>query len=872
MRRMAPGAPTRLRTEMRPNPMGIGTPRPRFSWWVTDDRPGARQTAYHVQAAATEADLESSPLWDSGRVESGAQHLIYWGCEPLGSRQQVVWRVRTWDAAGEVSPWSELARFEVGLLYHEDWTAEWIAHPERDTSTSVPCPYVRREFSISGAVKRARLYATARGLMELRLNGRRVGNDELAPGWTDYHRRNQVMTYDVAEYLREGANCFGAMLGDGWYSGYLGFQNNRQVYGKEPSLLAQLEIELETGEKLRVATDRDWRVSTGAILAADLYHGESVDARLEPMGWDQAGFAAEGWRPVAVAARDGALLEPKRMAAVRAIQTLRPRSRTEPAPGVFIFDLGQNMVGRVRLRMRASAGETVVLRHGEMLQDDGSLYTANLRSARCTDTYVARGDAGGETYEPRFTFHGFRYVEVSGLANAPTVEDVTGVVLHNDLEVTGRFETSDPLINQLQSNIVWGQKGNFLEVPTDCPQRDERLGWTGDAQVFIRTACFNMDVAAFFEKWMADVRDAQTPDGVFHHVAPAIGNAWASSAWADAGVICPWTIFRCYGDKEILRENFEAMTRWVDYQHRESKDLVASHTGFGDWLAIDAPDPGRAPTPVRLISTAYFAWTARLLAAAARELGKAAEAQTYERLWERVRETFQNEWVTPNGRVVGNTQTGYLLALAFDLLPEAQRPVALAHLVSDIEGRGWKLSTGFVGTPLLCPVLTRFGRTDVAYRLLHQRAYPSWLYSVDQGATTIWERWNSYTKEGGFGDVGMNSFNHYAYGSVGEWMYATVLGVDLAAESPAFQSFVLRPEPGGELTWVKGSLDAPHGRIEAEWKREGHQVTFRATVPANSVATFRLPAGARECSLGTGSTFPLPAGRHEVTWTSDIGP
>ena len=478
-----------------------------------------------------------------------------------------------------------------------------------------------------------------------------------------------------------------------------------------------------------------------------------------------------------------------------------------------------------------------------MLKADGTVYRENLRLARATDTYICRG-GGTEEWTPRFTFHGFRYVEVTGLDRKPSAELLTALVLHTDMAATGKFRCSNPLLNRLDRNISWGLRGNFLDVPTDCPQRDERLGWTGDAQVFVGTAAFHYDVRDFFRKWLQDLRDGQRADGAYPDVAPDVlgkygPQQFGNAAWSDAGVICPWEIYRHYGDKKILAENYEAMKRWIGYQQRTSKDLIRPRTAYGDWLAIDAVTAQNAPVPCDLVGTAYFAHTTDLMAKIAAVLGRKGDALKFCKLHGRIVEAFRNAYVTPDGRVVGHCQTGYLLALAFDLLPAKLRPKAFAHLVDLIEARGCHLTTGFVGTPLLLPVLTRFGRTDLAYKILLQEDYPSWLYTVRNGATTMWERWNSYTKEHGFGDVGMNSFNHYAYGAVGEWMYAVIGGIRPSA--PGFKKILFAPEPGGSLTSASCELDTPLGRAACRWQLRGRALRGEVIVPPRTKAELRLP-------------------------------
>lgn len=875
----APHAPARLRTEFLVNPQAVAETQPRLSWEVQDDRPGAVQSAYQVQVAATAEALaaERDLLWDSGQVAGDQSIHVRFGGEPLAAWSQCVWRVRTWDAAGEASAWSAPANWGTGPLTEADWAGDWIGAPPRAEDTTAPSPYLRREFSAKPGLRSARLAATARGLYECWINGRRVGEDYFTPGWTEYGYRIPYQVYDVTHLLQDGANAIGAVLGDGWYAGYLAWKDNRSTWGRDIALRATLVLTYADGSVETIGSDADWTCSEGPIRASDLYNGEAYDARLENPAWATVGATGD-WQPVHTYPGDDIPLVPKTTQDVRVTEELAAHEMTEPTPGTYIYDLRQNMVGWARVSLSAPAGTVVTLRFGEMLQDDGQLYTENLRSAKCTDTYTCRGDAE-EVYEPTFTFHGFRYVEITGLDAAPALDAVTGVVLHSDTPRTGSFACSHDMVNQLQSNITWGQRGNFLEVPTDCPQRDERLGWTGDAQVFVRTAAWNMDVSAFFTKWAQDMEDSQTKlgDGRFPHVSPNIlGEGGAACAWADAGVICPWTMYLCYGDTGILDRHFDSMAAWVDFCEREAVDLIRPESGFGDWLAVDAPNPGFALTLKALIGTAYFARCAELVAKAADLTGRADKAAHYRDLHARIKTRWQEEFVTPAGRVMNHTQTAYLLALGFDLMPEHLRETAAKHLVADIEKRGDHLSTGFVGTPFLAPVLSRVGRTDVAYRLLLQDTYPGWFYSIHQGATTMWERWNSYTKDKGFGPVSMNSFNHYAYGAIGEWMYNTVAGIDLDESEPAYKHIVFRPEPGADLTWAKGDLHSMYGPVASHWTLADGTFTLQVTIPANAHATVRLPVSstagvtldgaAADATVVDGrAQLPLPAGSYTIT-------
>jgi alpha-L-rhamnosidase len=861
---MATTGPMNLKCEYFQNPLGIDEIKPRLSWQLNDPGQGARQTAYQVQAASDLELLLSKPdLWDSGTIRTDQSlDIVYTGRKPV-SRQLVLWRVRTWDQSKVVTEWSEPASFEFGLLKKSDWKGQWIGRTIEDRRSSQPCQYLRREFTLKTGVKRARIYVTARGVFELNLNGKKLGNDFFAPGWTDYRFRIPYLVYDISDVLKLGQNAIGAMLADGWYAGHLTWSDVPFTYGEQPSLLLQLVVEYSDGTNEVVATGPDWKTSLGPITRASLYHGETYDARLEMPGWDSPDFADSDWLPAAVFAAPDAAIVAKRNLPVRKHEELATIGQTEPSFGTHVFDLGQNMVGWARIKVRARSGDIIRIRYGEILNTDGTLHTANLRMAQATDYYICRG-GGEETYEPRFTFHGFRYVELTGLCEKPSPGDVTGVVLHSDIPRTGQFECSDPLINRLQQNIVWGQKGNFLEVPTDCPQRDERLGWTGDAQVFVRTACFNRDVSAFFTKWCIDMEDAQMPNGQYPHVVPdVIRDGKSCAAWADAGIICPWTIYLCYGDTAILRRQYKSMTRWIEWQRKHSKQLVLNNSCFGDWLAIDIAenDPGRSPTPRDLISTAYFAFTTAIVAKTAKILGNADDARKYAKLATDIKTAFNREFVSETGRVVGDTQTGYLLALGFSLLSGKKETHAFEWLVADIEKRGWHLSTGFVGTPLLAPVLGRFGRNDVAYKLLTQKTYPSWLCQVLNDATTMWERWNGYTKEQGLHPSTMNSLNHYAYGAIGEWMYAAIAGIDLDPLEPGYKHIIVRPQPGGGLSWARGELETRYGTVRSEWKIENGRFKAEIRIPPNTRATITLPGSKPKVVLAGTYKFDLPAGR-----------
>lgn len=892
-----------LRCEYLVNPLGIDERQPRLSWELRSNRRGARQTAYRILVASSRDQLRRGigDRWDSGRVESATTaHVAYAGAA-LASRDVCHWRVEVWDETGAaVRP--AAAVWTMGLLEPSDWQARWIAaDPEiitRDSDASASTltdpgtpALFRKEFDVPGRVRRATVHATARGVFELRLQGRRVGEDLLAPEWTDYDRRIHYRTYDVTALLQPGRNALAATLGDGWWSGYVGWQETRGRYGSlENSLCVQLEIELAGGRRIVVGTDATWECHTGPILSSDLQMGELYDARRERPGWDTGagesvapgpGVPAFPWLPAREVAAPAARLVAQRSEPVRITEWIKPVSVREQAPGVFIYDLGQNIAGFVRLKLAGvAAGTRVTVRHGERLSPDGSLYTENLRRAKATDVYLAGGRAE-EEWQPHFTFHGFQYVELTGVP-AATIAMLTGCAVHSATPLSGRFECSHPGVNRLWLNGVWSQRDNFLSVPTDCPQRDERLGWMGDAQVFSRTASYNADVAAFFTKWMVDVEDAQTPDGIFPDVAPrlredlrfvGLDGLCGGAGWADAGVIIPWTIWRMYGDRRIIERHWRAMVAWLDYLERVNpRGLREQELGnnYGDWLCIPTDTSFRTHSPMKtLLATAYWADDAAKLARMAAELGRQDEARRFQAMFERVRDAFQREFVRSDGRMAVEMQTAYLVALAFDLLPEELRAPAAEHLVGNIRDLDWHLSTGFIGISHLNPTLTLTGHADVAYRLLLQDTFPSWLYPVMHGATTIWERWNGWTQEEGFFNPHMNSFNHYSLGSIGEWLYRHVAGIELDPEVAGFARFVLRPFVNRSLSFARATYRTIQGEIASDWRIRGRAFTWKIRIPANTTAIVTVPSAAGTDVTEAGAPLAAAAGVGDIQRDGD---
>ncbi|MGC0414397.1 alpha-L-rhamnosidase [Streptomyces sp. SAI-195] len=704
-------------------------------------------------------------------------------------------------------------------------------------------PLLRKEFDLGDKeVARARVYASARGVYELRLNGERVGDAELAPGWTAYDKRIDYQTYDVTEQVRDGANVLGAEVAPGWYSGKVAMFGTG-VYGQDNSVIAEMLVEFTDGSSTVLRTDDTWTTADGPTREADLLDGESYDARVAERldGWDEPGFDDAGWAAALVRDEPTTVLEPQTAVDVRVTEQLKTAKRIHsPTDGVYLYDLGQNMVGHVRLTLTGEPGRTVKVRHGEVLNPDGTLYTANLRSAKATDHYTFATDKP-EMFEPSFTFHGFRYVEISGVDEAPAAEDLVGVVVGTDGDLTSTLDTNSDLVDQLHRNIVWGMRGNFLSIPTDTPARDERMGWTGDINVFARTAVYNMDAQSFLTKWLQDLRDTQRPDGSLPGVAPVVpgrfDGGYESAGWMDAGVHVPWTLWQAYGDTEVIRENYDMMKRYVDFLDADSTGHIRSAGGYLDWLNLDDQ------TPADVLDTAFVAKSTREFAQMAAAIGRDDDAAAYQRRHEAVRSAYQAAFIGTDGTVKGDSQTSYILTLTNDLVPADRRDAVVDRFVETLKRRDYHLSTGFLGVDGLLPALTRAGRSDIAYRLLQHEDYPSWGYEIGKGATTVWERWNSINPDGSFNDVGMNSFNHYAYGAVGEWMYRTMAGV--SAAEPGYRKVLIDPEPGEGIDHVDFRHETPYGTVRSAWDTKAGPMTLDVTVPVNTTAEVRIPAANR---------------------------
>jgi alpha-L-rhamnosidase len=1034
----ASATPVHLRCEYLENPLGIDKVSPQLSWQSGNSERNWRQVAYEILVASSAELLRAgqADIWDSGRIESPDSVGISYHGPELQSRRRYYWKVRVWDAAGQVSEWSEAAWWEMGLLKATDWKAKWIrwknpeddadrnamrwiwvkgqdplatvpgttatfrvdfrlpekprdavllltargnfvasvnghevdtkkgwsAFDRRDISSQLvagensievkvsspeiprfgpdagakttmaalaalikitgskgsimrfgtgdrwkanlenapgwqtanvvgdltdkrfgdpgplpqPAAYLRRTLAISKSVQRARLYVTALGSYRMFLNGSRVGTDVLTPDFTDYNKRVLYQTYDVTGLLASGKNVISALLGNGWYGSPLTWIG-MHFFTPPNRFLAQLEVDYVDGSHETVVTDESWKAAASPIIRSEIYAGEVYDARLEQKGWETTGFDDSRWDSAAIADAPSISVSSQITAPARVIATLEPKQVTPAANGTYIFDMGQNMVGWATLKVKGAAGTQIRLRFAEILNPDGTIYTANLRNADAADTYILRG-GDEEIFAPHFTFHGFRYIEVSGYPGTPTLEAIKGDVVSSvSGEPVAKLATSSDLVNQMWSIGIWGQRGNFLSIPTDCPQRDERLGWMGDAGVFWRTGSYNFDIASFSQKFIQDIVDAQTPQGAFTNVSPntisfggsgsAGTSAWSDGmvgapGWGDAGVIVPWTTWLQYGDKDVIKDNWDAMQRWMEFiQSRNSDFLRKNGVGpnFADWLA---PDQN---TNKDLLATAYWALIANMMSQMAHAVGKEADAKRYDDVVQNIREAFQKAYVKDDGEVGTGTQTSYVVALYTKMAPAALEPALVDRLVKDIEARQWHLSTGFLGTPFLLFVLADHGRTDVAYRLLLNDSYPSWGYMLSKGATTWWERWNGDT-----GDPAMNSYNHYAFGSVIAWVYRYAAGIDTLPSKPGFKEIVIHPHLDPRMTSARAEYDSIYGKIISDWNGTlTGPFSLKVTVPANTSARVFLPviAGAHVTEDGN----PIEVQQERGSYVVQVG-
>lgn len=852
-----------LTCEYKQNPVGIDVQIPRLSWKINakEGIQNVTQKYYQIQVSKTEKGLNNlkNQVWNSGKIQSNQSvHIKYKG-EGLAEKQTYYWRVKIWDSENRETKWSEINHWEMGMKDSTSWVAKWISPAlDEDENIDNPSPILRTDFNLKKKVKKARLYITSHGLYEAYLNGERVGDELFTPGWTSFHNRLQYQVFDVTTYMEKGENVVGVRLGDGWFRSPIGYECVRNFYGKELALLCQLEIEYIDGSMERIISDENWKAATGAILISSIYDGEIYDANQEQVGWNDIGFKNDNWQKVKLVNHPKKTLVASSGLPVKRIQEIKPVKLFTDANGDKIVDFGQNMVGWLQLNIKAKKGDTITIYHAEILDSEGKFYTENLRNADQKLQYIFK-DKERVVFEPHFTFMGFRYVKVD-FEGEFSKDNLKAIVIHSEMEPTGTFECSNPLINQLQSNIQWGQKGNFLDVPTDCPQRDERIGWTGDAQAFATTACYNFDCASFYTKWLADLKSDQKENGSVPFVIPNVlrGNR-GSAGWGDASTIVPWTMYLKYGDKTILQQQYESMKKWVAYYKTISSDGLIVDKGyhFGDWLSYQNPKDlfsKPAYTDLDFLATAFYAYSTSILSKTAKILGKKEDHIYYKNLFEEIKQAFQEEFVSHNGRLSSHTQTAYTIALKFNLLDEEQKLNAVDYLEQNIVKRKIHLSTGFLGTPYLCKVLSDNGKTNLAYQLLTQETYPSWLYPITKGATTIWEHWDGIRPDNSLEDPYMNSYNHYAYGAIGDWMYSVVAGIQEVEENPGYKHIILKPKPNKLLSYAKASYKSVYGLIKSSWKTDGANIKLEVTVPTNTTATLHFPFSKKSpLELGSGN-------------------
>ncbi|WP_020571545.1 alpha-L-rhamnosidase [Neolewinella persica] len=851
-------AVTNPRVEYHEGNVGIDVEKPRFSWELTGEGQNRSQSAYRIMVMD-----EAGEIWNTGKVKSNATNQIEYAGPALKSNEQYLWTVVVWDEYNQASNVFG-GMYHTGLLHFSDWQGQFIGHNVGYDKTDLydelylpPARYLRKEFKVADKpIKRATAYTTALGLYELSINGQKVGEEMFLPGWTDYDKRLYYQTFDVKPLLEQGGNAVGVTLADGWYAGYIGYalltrqDKVREFYGVNPSFMGQIHVEYMDGTTDIIASDETWQSNTGPILESDILMGEVYDARKEHKGWDRAGFDAKDWKkPRRYTYPDGRL-QAYPGDYVKAREMLKPVKMTEPEKGTYIYDLGKNIAGIIELKVNVPAGTEIKIRYGELLRDeDGGLMTGNLRKARATDTYIAKG-GGVEVWRPRFTYHGFQFVELTGLPKKPAEDAVTGISLSSITTDAGEFTSSNPMNNQLFENIKTTQAANFFEVPTDCPQRDERLGWTGDAHTFSRSATYTSDVAAFFTKWLVDLDDSQRWYGAYPNFAPFPFSRpeQYSPAWMDAGVITPYTIYKVYGDTRALKVAWSGMEKFMDFQADASTDYLRPGAGnnWGDWLTTGAK------TSNDFIATSFYGYDALLMAEMADALGKKGRAAHYRSVFESIKTAFGKKYIKPDGSTTEGTQTALALGLYFDLYPEELAPKAAALLAQSVTDNGDKFSTGFLGTKHVMLVLSEYGHHDLAYRLFQQEAYPSWGFSVANGSTSIWERWNSYTKDANSNEsinAAMNSFSHYAFGSVAEWMYRYGLGIE--TKGAGFREIILKPAISKEINEMSGSYDSINGKIASSWKRSGNKVTVKVEIPVNTTATVFLPGRTEMIGSGT---------------------
>lgn len=843
---------------------------PQFSWALDCDKRNVMQEAYQLQIAMD--PVFTNVVYDSGVVETDQAAQV----EPAGfemkSQTRYFVRVQV-KAAGETTEWFPTT-FVTGLLSNDEWKANFVTAEEDADYNNSKGTYVRKSFTLKGKVKEAYACTTALGLYNFYINGKKVGTDELTPGWTSYLKHLCYQTYDVTEYLTEGDNAMGAILGAGWYKGIMGFLGLRNNYGKHSAFLAQMVIRYEDGSEEVIVTDSSWVGTDAPVLFSEIYDGEIYDANKEIEGWANAGTPEGEWKAVKEVSYDKAVLSGQGAGKVALTDEKKPTRIFKTPEGDTVIDFGQNMSAHITVAAEGKAGDVIELWCFEELDAAGNVYLDNLRGAKQAMKYTFAKD-GQITYKPFFTFMGFRYAKVVSFPGEAKVENFVANAVHSKMDRTGFVETSNKDLNQLASNVLWGMKSNFVDVPTDCPQRNERLGWTGDAQIFCRTACFLKNTYSFFRKWMKDVEADQTPEGGVPHVVPdlltgkpEIVNDWllgqgshSAAAWADAAVINPWTMYLTFGDKEILKQQYDSMKGWINFMKEHADDYIWNYMlQFGDWVALDAEEGSYfGATPNDLSCTAYFAYSTQLFVKIAEILGKEEDAKEYGELYEKIVDKFQRTFFDAEGNMTAQTQTAHIVALYFGLTPEAYIEKTVEGLLKTIEKENGHMVTGFIGTPYICHALSQNGKVDEAYELLLKEDFPSWLFQVKMGATTVWEHLDGMKPDGTMWSADMNSFNHYAYGAVLEWVVRVAAGLEVDEKKPGYKHSVIYPRIGGGLSYLKSEFESVYGTVGSFWETEGNTVVLHVSVPANTTATICLD-GAQEVVEADGLTFAAADG------------
>lgn len=836
---------TKLRCEYRTNPMGIDVARPRLGWIVKSEERGQRQTAYQVLVASSRKKLQNNKadLWDSGKVTSEKSAQVTYKGRTLRSRVRCWWKVRVWDKDGDASAYSDPAWWEMGLLDKDDWEAEWLSAPKsQDPSVKPdPAPLFRKAFTLDKPVEKARAYVTGLGYYELHLNGDRVGDHVLDPAFTRYDRRALYVTYDLTDHLQRGKNAAGMILGNGWYNMHSKavWDFDKAPWRDRPTMICQIEVTYQDGSTKIITSDSSWKVSTGPIRFDSIREGETYDARMERPGWSTPDYGDSGWKKAAVVDGPGGRLTAQKMPPMRVTRTLKPVKITEPKDGHYVFDMGQNTAGWVRLKVNGPRGTEVVMRYGERLHEDGTLDQKSIarfckKGEFQTDRYILHGD-GVETWEPRFVYHGFRYVEVTGFPGEPTKDSLTACVVHTDFDRAGSFRCSKELFNRIQHNTRWSYMGNYHGYPTDCPHR-EKNGWTGDAHLAAEQAMYNWHNAAAYEKWMRDFKDEQRPDGVLPGIVPTSGwgYEWGNGpAWDSAYFLIPWYLYQYRRDTRLMEVHYENWKRYVDYLSSVAKDHIVD-IGLGDWVPADTE------TPVAVTSTGYYYVDTRILARAAEMLGKEEDAEKYSELAEKIRESFNEHFYKGNGVYANGSQTALSCAIYQGFARGERKAKAVQQLVKNIEEHDGHIDTGILGAKYLFHALTRNGEADVAYRVATRTTYPSYGHWIERGATTLWESWDG--KQGG-------SLNHIMFGDISAWFYQTLGGIRVDPDKPGFKHIIFRPYPLGDLKWVEAEHESIYGTVKSSWKKSGDSFRLEVTVPVNCTATVSVPLEGENSSV-----------------------